>query len=154
MGVEIERKFLLKNTDWQDVAGAGQVIKQGYLSLVKERTVRVRVKDAKGFLTIKGKTVNTTRVEFEYEIPLAEAEALLNLCEGAIIDKTRYNIVAKNLVWEVDVFEGDNKGLVVAEVELESEAQEINLPDWIGEEVSADSRYYNANLVTNPFKTW
>ncbi len=154
MGVEIERKFLLKNTDWQDVAGAGQVIKQGYLSLVKERTVRVRVKDAKGFLTIKGKTVNTTRVEFEYEIPLAEAEALLNLCEGAIIDKTRYNIVAKNLVWEVDVFEGDNKGLVIAEVELESEAQEINLPDWIGEEVSADSRYYNANLVTNPFKTW
>ena len=118
------------------------------------RTVRVRIKKGKGFLTIKGKTIKTTRQEFEYEIPLEEAQELLAWCVPSIIEKTRYLVKYEGLTWEIDVFEGDNKGLEVAEIELEKEAQIITLPTWIGQEVSHEARYYNANLITTPFKNW
>ncbi len=154
MGIEIERKFLLKNNTWKTLAQTAEPIQQGYLNLDPVRTVRVRIKKGKGFLTIKGKTTHTTRQEFEYEIPLNEAQELLNLCVFSIIEKTRYLVVYDNCTWEIDVFEGDNQGLEVAEIELESEDQVLKLPNWIGAEVSHEARYYNANLVTTPFKDW
>ena len=154
MAQEIERKFLVVGDAWRKRA-KGMVYRQGYLSTVKERTVRVRIVGAKGYLTVKGITVGATRTEFEYEIPVADADTMLDeLCIRPLIEKTRYKIPFDGLVWEVDEFAGDNDGLVVAEVELSHEDQELRLPNWIGEEVTGDPRYYNANLVAHPYKAW
>ena len=154
MPKEIERKFLLQNENWKSHFISRQIIKQGYLSTQKERAVRVRVVGEKGFLTIKGETVGMTRLEFEYEIPVQEANELLQLCEKPLVEKERFIILQGKLRWEVDIFEGDNEGLNLAEVELEDENQEIEIPDWVGEEVTYDSRYFNSNLVKMPFKSW
>ena len=154
MPVEIERKFLVRGDDWRAL-GTGMTYRQGYLSTVPERSVRVRLVRDKGYLTIKGIAVGVSRVEYEYEIPADEAGELLdNLCEHPLIEKTRYRIDCNDLTWEIDEFEGDNAGLVVAEVELETVDQAIALPDWIGEEVTGDARYYNASLVSNPYTQW
>ncbi len=154
MAQEIERKFLVAGDAWRDLA-EGVVYRQGYLSTDSDRTVRVRTVGAKGTLTVKGITVGATRTEFEYEIPVADADAMLDaLCMRPLIEKTRRKIPFDGLVWEVDEFAGDNDGLVVAEVELSHEDQEFELPDWIGEEVTHDPRYYNANLIAHPFNTW
>ncbi len=153
MRTEIERKFLVREGDWRE-AGA-KTYRQGYLSTVKERTVRVRTIDDKAFLTIKGETVGATRREYEYEIPLEEAKELLDqLCERPLIEKKRYKLEHGGLTWEIDVFFGDNEGLIFAEVELESEDQVFEKPEWVGEEVTADPRYYNDNLISNPYKIW
>jgi CYTH domain-containing protein len=154
MGKEIERKFLVKGEAWKALA-AGTVYRQGYLSTVKERTVRVRTVGEKGFLTIKGVTTGVTRAEFEYEVPAADANAMLDgLCEKPLVEKTRYKIPLDGYTWEVDEFHGDNDGLVVAEVELKSADEKPPLPEWVGEDVSSDPRYFNSNLVKKPFKTW
>ncbi len=154
MGKEIERKYLVKGNEWKKLA-KGTSYRQGYLSTAKERTVRVRTIDDKGFLTIKSITVGASRAEYEYEIPAADANAMLsNLCEKPLIEKNRYKIAHAGLTWEVDEFFGDNDGLVVAEVELTSEDQKIDRPAWVGEEVSSDPRYFNSNLTKNPYKNW
>jgi CYTH domain-containing protein len=154
VGIEIERKFLLKNDQWRKL-GEGTLYRQGYLSTDKERTVRIRTIGTKGFLTIKGITENATRNEFEYEIPLKDAENLLDvLCKRPLIEKTRYHITANDMVWEIDEFWGENEGLIIAEVELEDINKDIYLPDWIGTEVTENPAYYNANLVKNPYSTW
>jgi len=153
MGTEIERKFLVTEGPWRD-ADAG-TYRQGYLSTVKERTVRVRTIDDRGYLTVKGVTVGATRREFEYEIPLEDANELLDkLCERPLIEKKRYKLDHAGLIWEVDVFFGENDGLIIAEVELQHQAQVFEKPAWVGEEVTSDQRYYNANLINNPFNTW
>jgi CYTH domain-containing protein len=154
MGTEIERKFLVADGNWR--AGAtGTVYRQGYLSTVKERTVRVRVVGDDATLTIKGVTVGATRTEYEYSIPVADADHMLEeLCEQPIIDKTRYEIEHAGLVWEIDEFAGANAGLIVAEVELESEDQVFDVPAWAGLEVTDDPRYFNANLIARPYSTW
>ena len=153
MGREIERKFLVIGESWKK-PGAGVLYRQGYLSTHKERVVRVRTMGDKAALTIKGVTVGASRLEFEYEITLDDAGQLLDLCEKPLIEKTRYRIEHAGLVWEVDEFHGVNEGLVVAECELEAEDQEIEKPDWVGDEVTGDPRYYNANLVARPFTIW
>ena len=152
MGTEIERKFLVTGTDWR--TADGQRIVQGYLNRDKQRTVRVRIAGAQAFLSVKGMTSGATRAEFEYPIPLADAEALLALCEGPLIDKIRHRVEHAGLVWEVDEFAGDNAGLVVAEVELASEDQAVDLPLWVTTEVTSDSRYFNSRLATHPFTRW
>lgn len=154
MATEIERKFLVRNNAWKEFA-QGISCRQGYLAADKERTVRVRVAGSKGFLTIKGLTSGTARAEFEYEIPVGEAEIILStLCRKPLIEKIRYCVEYAGLVWEIDEFIGENAGLIIAEVELESEDQKVDLPDWAGAEVSDDPRYFNANLIDNPFKNW
>lgn len=154
MAVEIERKFLIKNDSWRQLS-KGKTYRQGYLSSDKERTVRVRTAGDKGYLTIKGITIGATRVEYEYEIPLGDAISMLDeLCIYPLIEKTRYEIRSDGLVWEVDEFEGANQGLIIAEVELETEDQVFTAPDWVGEQVTGDPRYYNVNLIENPFTTW
>lgn len=154
MGKEIERKFLVRNDDWRAQA-IGTRYRQGYLCTFKERTVRVRTVGDTGYLTIKGITRNSTRDEYEYRIPVDEANEMLDrLCERPLIDKRRHKIEHGGLVWEVDEFEGENLGLILAEVELETSDQEFALPSWVGEEVTEDPSYYNANLVSRPFTTW
>jgi len=154
MPKEIERKFLVKGDAWRGKA-VGKRYRQGYLSLVKERTVRVRTVDDKGFITVKGLSVGASRSEYEYEIPVTDANEMLDrLCERPLIEKTRYRIPMSGVVWEVDEFAGENRGLIVAEVELESEDQALTVPEWIGREVTADPRYYNANLVAHPYSRW
>ncbi len=154
MAKEIERKFLVSGEAWRQLA-TGTHYRQGYLSTVKERTVRVRTIDEKAYLTIKGVTQGFTRVEYEYEIPHGDAVELLDdLCLQPIVEKHRYKIEYRDLMWEVDEFHGVNEGLIIAEVELESEEQEVPKPEWIGEEVSGDPRYFNANLIANPYTTW
>ena len=154
MANEIERKFLVVGNAWHEATN-GRRYRQGSLSTDSECTVRVRVVGTEGFLTIKGRTRGATRAEYEYPIPVEEADALLdNLCLRPLIEKVRYAIPYQGLVWEVDEFLGDNAGLVVAEVELESETQSIVKPDWVGTEVTDDPRYYNANLVHKPFTRW
>lgn len=152
MPVEIERKFLVAGTAWR--TPDGQRIVQGYLNRDKARTVRVRIAGSQAFLTIKGATTGATRAEFEYPIPLADAEALLGLCDGPLIDKVRHRVAFGGLLWEVDEFLGENAGLVVAEVELASEDQTVDLPPWVGEEVTHDPRYFNSSLATRPFRQW
>lgn len=154
MPKEIERKFLLKNDNWKSQFTSRKIIKQGYLSTKKERTVRIRVIGEKGFLTIKGETVGMTRLEFEYEIPVQEANELLQLCEKPLIEKERFIVSIGTLNWEIDIFEGDNEGLNLAEVELEDENQKVEIPDWVGEEVTFEPRYFNSNLVKLPFRSW
>lgn len=154
MAIEIERKYLVKDDTWRGL-GKGSHYRQGYLSTEPDCTVRVRMVAGKGFLTIKGKTVNATRAEYEYLIPSQDADAMLDeLCARPLIEKIRYRIEYQGLVWEVDEFEGENAGLVVAEVELASEDQVVAVPAWIGEEVTTDPRYYNANLISHPYSRW
>jgi len=154
MGKEIERKYLVKNEDWRELA-KGTVYRQGYLSTVKERTVRVRTIDDNGYLTIKGITVGATRAEYEYEIPAKDANYMLDeLCEKPIIEKKRYVLDHEDLTWEIDEFDGENHGLIVAEVELTAEDQKIAFPEWIGDEVTGDPRYFNSNLIKHPFSKW
>jgi CYTH domain-containing protein len=150
---EIERKFLVEG-DFIDQAEESLDIIQGYLSLDKERTVRVRIQNEKAFLTIKGKSnaSGLSRYEWEKEIDQSEAQELLKLATGSLIEKIRYRIPVGNHVFEVDVFSGENEGLILAEVELQSETEAFEKPKWLGKEVSGDSRYYNANLVLDPFK--
>ena len=156
MANEIERKFLVKNDTDIDALGNPTRITQGYLSSVKERTVRVRVKGDKGFLTIKGigNKSGTTRYEFEKEITLQEANDLMNICEPGVIDKTRTNVSVGSHTFEVDCFFGDNEGLIVAEVELSSEDEVFEKPEWLGEEVTGDPKYYNSMLMKTPYKEW
>jgi adenylate cyclase len=154
MAKEVERKYLVTSLDWKRGA-VGVAYRQGYLSTVKERTVRVRTVGEKGFLTIKGITVGVSRSEFEYEIPVVDANAMLNdLCERPLIEKNRYKVPFGGLVWEIDEFFGENAGLVVAEVELSDDHQAIDLPPWVGMEVSGDPRYFNSNLIKNPYTRW
>ncbi len=154
MPKEIERKFLVKDDSWRS-PDPGKRYRQGYLSTVKERTVRVRTAGDKGLITVKGISTGATRSEYEYEIPFSDANEMLDqLCERPLIEKTRYRISAGGLVWEVDEFEGDNSGLITAEVELKDENEAVSIPGWVGEEVTGDSRYFNANLVARPFSSW
>ena len=154
MGVEIERKFLINSTEWRKRVSKATELKQGYLNSHSERTVRIRTNGEIGKITIKGKTEGFTRKEYEYEIPVQDAEDLLKLCEEPIIEKIRHIVVHKNKTWEVDEFDGLNQGLVVAEIELENENEIVELPDWIGEEVTDEPRYYNSNLASKPYSEW
>ena len=154
--IEIERKFLVTSEDFKKEAFAQNRIAQGYLSSVPDRTVRVRIKGDKGFLTIKGASNESgmSRFEWEKEIPIDEAQKLLNLCEKGVIDKTRFEVKIGHHTFEVDEFYGENQGLIVAEVELNSENEKFEKPKWLGKEVTNDNRYYNSNLSKNPFITW
>jgi CYTH domain-containing protein len=153
MGIEIERKFLVRDPSVLQ-RSTGVAYRQGYLSRDPDRTVRVRLAGDRAFVTIKGRSDGASRAEFEYPIPVADAESLLALCEGSLIDKTRYRIEAGALTWEVDVFHGANDGLVVAEVELDAPDQLVDIPDWIGDEVTTDPRYFNASLAAHPYRSW
>lgn len=153
MGVEIERKFLVKNDSWKGQAPEGRVCRQGYLVSDRKRTVRVRIMGDQGYLTVKGATDGISRMEFEYEIDRPDAAYMLMLCE-TVVEKTRHLIEHQGMTWELDVFGGANAGLAMAEIELESESQTFDLPDWAGEEVSGDPRYYNANLARHPLSAW
>ena len=155
MATEIERKFLLKNSSWKEMADEGTAYSQGYLVGSDSASVRVRIQGKRAFLNIKSATIDITRQEFEYEIPLEEAKEMLEtLCEKPLISKTRYLLKNANHVWEIDVFYGDNEGLVVAEIELNAKDEDFEKPEWLGEEVSDDARYYNVCLVKHPFKDW
>ena len=153
MGMEIERKFLLSNDDWRPL-GIPVHYAQGYLVADGERTVRVRVAGTSAFLTIKGKSQGFSRSEFEYEIPVDEALDMLKLCTIPIIEKYRTKVLFEDKIWEIDEFEGENKGLIMAEIELKSEDETFVVPPWIGQEVTGDIRYFNSNLAKNPFKNW
>lgn len=152
MATEIERKFRVKEGSWRNAKGMRY--RQGYLNSAKERVVRVRTINDKGYLTIKGLTVGASRLEFEYEIPRADADLLLDICEKPLIEKTRFKVIEGGFVWEIDEFFGDNRGLIVAEVELDSEDQDFPKPDWVLEEVTGDPRYFNSNLIKKPYKMW
>lgn len=152
---EIERKFLVNHERWNQLSKSeGKKYRQGYLVVEDEKVIRVRRTPEKGFITIKGKSVGITRAEYEYEIPAEEAEELISKFANSIISKTRYNIEVSGKVWEVDVFEGDNEGLIVAEIELKYEDEAFVRPDWIGEEVTDQERYYNSRLAVEPFTQW
>jgi adenylate cyclase len=153
MPAEIERKFLVADESWRD-GTPGVRIDQGYLSQDPERTVRVRVAGEHAWITIKGRTEGITRAEFEYAIPVEDAQDLLGLCLPSVIDKTRYEISHGGHLWEIDVFHGANLGLVIAEVELADEAISPDLPPWVGAEVSADARYFNSCLAAVPYAKW
>ncbi|RJG05859.1 CYTH domain-containing protein [Noviherbaspirillum cavernae] len=154
MGVEIERKFLVRDDRWRTL-GQGILLRQGYLSSHPDRVVRVRIEGDEATLTIKGRTQGATRSEWEYPIPMTDARELLgDLCERPIIEKYRYRIQHNGMTWELDEFLGDNAGLVVAEIELEREEQSFSKPDWLGVEVTGDARYYNANLLRHPYTQW
>lgn len=154
--IEIERKFLVTSTEFIKEAIRQSRIVQGYLSSNPERTVRVRVKGDKGFLTIKGigNKSGLSRFEWEKEIPLEDAEQLLRLCEKGVIDKIRYEVAISNHLYEVDVFLGANEDLIIAEIELSNENESFEKPNWLGMEVTNDNRYYNAYISKNPFKNW
>ncbi|MCE9543248.1 MAG: CYTH domain-containing protein [Verrucomicrobia bacterium] len=157
MGVEIERKFLLSEKAGYDawrLGVEGVPYAQGYLSRGTGRTVRVRIAGAKAFLTIKGPVTGISRTEFEYEIPVADARQLLPLCDGPVIEKIRHKIPHGRHIWEVDEFLGENAGLVLAEVELADEGDAVEMPVWIGREVTGDPRYYNSNLTVHPYRLW
>ena len=156
MNIEIERKFLVKNKDFKKLSYKEEVFKQGYLNSDKTRNVRIRVTNDNAFLTIKGASnaSGTTRFEWEKEINRQEAEQLLLLCEPTIIEKKRYYIKNDDLIFEVDEFYADNQGLILAEIELNSEHQKFKKPDWLGKEVTGNKEYYNSYLSKNPFKSW
>jgi adenylate cyclase len=154
MGIEIERKFLLIGDAWRENA-RGILLRQGYISSQPERTVRVRTSHDQGYLTVKGKTTGITRCEFEYPIPFEEANILLyQLCKQPILEKIRYQVDYKGFKWEIDEFLGDNAGLFIAEIELEAEDHFFAKPEWAGQEVSGDTRYFNSSLSRNPFLHW
>ncbi len=155
MAKEIEKKYLVLNSNYKANSSVNY-IQQGYVSTKKEGVVRVRVKDDKGYITIKGENHGTVRLEYEYPIPLNEAKEIIeNLCQKPVIEKRRYNYKSSDgHLWEIDEFLGENEGLVIAEIELKSETEEYEIPEWIGEEVTSDARYYNSNLLQNPYKNW
>jgi adenylate cyclase len=154
MGTEIEKKFLIVNDDWRRL-GKGEPYCQGYLNAEKGRTVRVRTINDRGILTIKGPSVGAARLEYEYDIPIEEAREMLNeLCHKPLIEKTRYKVPYAGFTWEIDEFKGENEGLIFSEIELEYEGQQFEIPPWVGKEVTDDSRYYNANLINNPYSNW
>ena len=152
MGVEIERKFMVRADFCPQVAGTEMA--QGYLSRDPQRTVRVRLAGGRGYLTVKGETRGMVRAEYEYEIPPSDARAMLALCDPPLVEKTRYVVDAAGRRWEVDVFHGANDGLVVAEVELPSETAEVTLPAWVDREVTGEKRYYNSSLIVHPYHSW
>ena len=154
MAKEIERKYLVISDEWRGLS-EGIMYRQGYLSSQKKRIVRIRTIHDKGFVTIKGMNSGITRAEYEYEIPLADANEMLDsLCLKPLIEKKRYKIIYEGLTWEVDEFFSENLGLIIAEIELKSEDQKIPKPKWLGEEVSYQSKYFNANLIQHPYITW
>ena len=153
MGMEIERKFLLSNDNWRTL-GIRIHYAQGYLVADGERTVRVRIAGTEGFLTIKGKSKGFSRKEFEYPIPVDEATEMLQMCTLPAIEKYRTKVLIDGKIWEIDEFEGENKGLIMAEIELNSEDETFAVPSWIGQEVTGDVRYFNSWLAQNPFKNW
>lgn len=154
--IEIERKFLVTSLDFKKEAFKKTRIIQGFLNTDKARTVRIRLKEDHGFITVKGLSDDEGLIRFEWEKEISkhEAEALLNLCEPGVIDKIRYDINVENHLFEVDVFSGDNEGLIIAEVELKSKKEIFKRPHWIGEEVTGSTKYYNAQLSKKPYKTW
>ncbi len=154
MGTEIERKYLLANNDWRPLVSKSTRMRQGYLCNVDTTSLRVRIAGDKANLNIKSGGLTISRQEFEYEIPLEDAEQLLNTLARGVVEKTRHLVQHEGLLWEIDEFSGDNQGLIVAEVELESEDQAVQCPGWIGPEVSEDPRYYNVKLIENPYKNW
>ena len=155
MAIEIERKFLVINNNWRSL-GQGKLYRQGYISTAdKLTTIRLRIIGNTAYLTIKSKTEGISRNEFEYPIPLEDAQIMLDtLCHRPLIEKIRYQINHDNLIWEIDEFKGENEGLIIAEVELQNENQTLNIPDWVGDEVSHDPKYYNVNLAKYPYQTW
>ena len=154
MGIEIERKFLVTSDDYKQGV-KGELYRQGYLNSNKERVVRVRVRGQQGCITIKGLPKGLVRPEYEYDIPLCDADFLLqHLCEQPIIEKTRYRVQFADKLWEVDEFHGENAGMVVAEIELSDMDEEFERPPWVGEEVSHDWRYFNSNLLIHPYSRW
>ena len=155
MGIEIERKFLVIQEQWEQLEKpVGEFYRQGYLLTDPQKTIRVRQTSDKGFLTIKGISVGATRAEYEYEIPFEEAKELLDQFSIAELSKVRFKIAIENHIWEVDVFSGKNEGLIVAEIELKSEDETFDIPNWIDREVTAEEEYYNSNLVTKPYSDW
>ena len=155
MATEIERKFLLLDDTWRSEIEKSQTIRQGYLAGSEKSSIRVRIADDQANINIKSATLDVTRSEYEYPIPVNEANEILDLlCEGPLIEKTRYYVPRGDHCWEIDVFSGDNDGLIVAEVELAEVDEEFERPDWLGEEVSDDARYYNVCLVKHPYKEW
>lgn len=155
MGKEIERKFLVDLEKWNTLSKpAGHHYRQGYILTDPNKTIRVRLTDMNGYLTIKGNSSGASRLEFEYEIPKEEAKELLDNFSESELSKTRYTIEFAQKLWEIDVFEGDNEGLIVAEIELESEEETFEKPDWVAQEVTEEEKYYNANLTKQPFKNW
>ena len=155
MGLEIERKFLVNHAKWAETEKPKEEFyRQGYMLTDPNKTIRVRATDNKGFITIKGKSEGATRAEFEYEIPKEEAIQLLDMFAVSDLTKYRYKILFAEKLWEVDVFLGENEGLIVAEIELSSEDEKFDLPDWAMEEVTGEKKYYNSNLSTLPFKEW
>jgi adenylate cyclase len=155
MGFEIERKFLVRNEEWRPLATEYKEIRQAYLTLGGKASVRVRIRDNHAAtLTVKSRPAELRRLELEYPIPVLEAEALMPLRQGSVVEKVRYRIPNGDLAWEIDVFSGENEGLVIAEIELRDERQHVDLPSWIGEEVTGDPEYYNSFLVQHPFRSW
>ncbi len=154
--IEIERKYLVTSLSFKDEAHTQNEIAQGYLNSNPERTVRIRIKGAKGYITIKGvgNQSGTSRMEWEKEIPVDEAKSLLQLCEKGVIEKTRYEVKSGHHTIEIDVFHGDNDGLIMAEIELQNEDEAIEKPNWLGTEVTGDKHYYNAYLSLHPYKNW
>ena len=156
MSLEIERKFLVKNDTWKKVTFKQIIIKQGYLNSDKNRTVRIRISDHQGFITVKGvsNASGATRFEWEKEIDVTEATEMLSLCETTIIDKNRFLVESGKHIFEIDEFYGDNQGLIIAEIELNSENETFEKPTWLGEEVTGNAKYYNSYLSKFPFSTW
>jgi adenylate cyclase len=155
MALEIERKYLVINDKWRDSVIKESVMKQGYLANAANASVRVRVSGSEARLTVKGRSKGISRSEYEYAIPLQDAEEILrNHISGAVIEKVRYKVKCGDHVWDLDVFAGANHGLIMAEVELSSEDEGFQMPEWVGEEVSSESRYYNANLASHPYCDW
>ena len=155
MGHEIEHRFLVRNEGWRKRAGKGAPIRQGYVAIGELASVRVRIKGgSKATLTIKSRTSGLRRSEFEYVIPAKDAAPLMALCPGTIIEKVRYRVPYRGVTWEVDVFEGRNTGLVIAEIELRDEQEQFHSPQWLGEEITSEDRYRNASLSLHPFCGW
>ena len=155
MATEIERKFLVLNDDWRNNVDSDVYIVQGYLATNELSSTRIRIQDNKANINIKSATLDITRTEFEYDIPVVDAQSMINeLCIKPVIEKTRFTVKHVRHIWEIDVFSGDNEGLIVAEIELSSSDEAFEKPSWLGKEVSNDARYYNACLVKNPYKTW
>lgn len=154
MAAEIEHKYLVRREAWHP-SKPGVLYRQGYLSSLKERVVRVRIAGDKAFVNVKGPTLGVTRLEFEYPIPVEDAAIMLDtLCERPLIEKTRYCEEFEGHLWEIDEFHGDNDGLLIAEIELQAQSEAYSLPPWVGPEVSSDPRYFNSNLGSNPYKNW
>ncbi len=155
MGIEIEKKFLLKNDDWKKESDEGEQFRQGYMSGSNRSSIRIRVAGDRANINIKSATLGVTRKEYEYEIPVEDANEMLDsMCERPFIEKRRHFVQRGPHIWEIDVFEGDNEGLVVAEIELSDPDEPFDIPSWIGEEVSEDPKYYNVCLVNHPYKDW